>query len=177
VKLIRHMVLLGLAGMAAGFAANALSPHPVLLREPVASAAEAGAGSCSKPGAAPPTAIERIEVEEAKALCAECSAAFVDARGAAAYAAGHIPDAVHLPPAGHPLEKAAIERLRSFPMVVVYDGEHSCALADDVAARLIKAGITQVRVLKGAWPAWIAADGPGTSGACIGCGDHPEEEL
>jgi rhodanese-related sulfurtransferase len=166
------MLLLALAGTAVGFVANALSPRPVRLREPVASAAESADGSCSKPGAAPPAVVARIGVEEAKTLCAQCSAAFVDARGAAAYAAGHIPDAIHLPPAGHPQEKAAIERLRGVPMVVVYDGEHSCALADDMAARLMNAGLADVRVLSGAWPAWIAADGPGTSGACVGCGDH-----
>lgn len=168
------MAVLGVAGASLGLAANALSPHPAPLGQPVLSAAEAGGGACAGP-AAPSTAVApwraaRIGVEEAKGLCVACIAAFVDARGSHEYAHGHIQDAVHLPPAGHPDESAVVAKLRKFPLVVVYDGEYSCAVADDVAARLHRAGLPDVRVLQGAWPAWVSGQGPSAAGACGVCG-------
>ncbi len=54
--------------------------------------------------------------------------------------------------------------------MVVYDGEYSCAVADDVAGRLRRAGLVDVRVLQGAWPAWVAAQGPSAAGMCGVCG-------
>jgi rhodanese-related sulfurtransferase len=93
----------------------------------------------------------------------------VDARTATEFAAGHVADAIHLPPAGHPGEAAAVAALRASPRVVVYDGDYRCALADEVAARLRREGLADVAVLEGAWPAWIAAGGPGVSGACAAC--------
>ncbi len=168
-KTFWHMFALAVAGSALGFAANALSPRPAPLGRPVVSTAEAGEGQCAGSGQVPPVRAGRIGVEEAKALCGSCSVAFVDARGAGAFEAGHVPEAIHLPPAGHPEEKAVVERLRGFPTVVVYDGENTCALADTVAERLSKAGLRDVRVLIGAWPAWLAAGGPGASGACSDC--------
>lgn len=164
-----QLALLALAGPALGLTINAFSPRPATLGQPVVSAAESGTGSCSSAGVKAIQPAPRIGVEEAKALCAACTSAFVDARSASAYADGHIPDAIHLPPRGHPQEKSAIDRLRSFPRVVVYDGENSCTQADDVAERLRQAGLADVRVLTGAWPAWVAAGGPGAAGACGSC--------
>ncbi len=111
-------------------------------------------------------------LEKAKALCDACTAGFVDARTATEFAAGHVTDAVHLPPAGHPGEAAAIAALRAFGRVVVYDGDYRCALADEVAARLRREGLPDVRVLEGAWPAWVAAGGSGESGFCPACHDE-----
>jgi rhodanese-related sulfurtransferase len=170
------MALLGVAGTALGLGVNALSPRPAHLGRPVFSAAEAGGGSCSAPPtAAPSTPViplrsPRIGIAEAKGLCQACLAAFVDARGASDFAQGHIANAVHLPPAGHPDEARVIAELRTHPLVVVYDGDYACALADDVAGRLRRAGIQDVRVLQGAWTAWVAAGGPAAAGACGSCG-------
>jgi 3-mercaptopyruvate sulfurtransferase SseA len=119
---------------------------------------------------APPWRPTRIGVEEAKGMCTACLAGFVDARGAHEFAHGHIANAVHLPPAGHPDETAVIAQLRTYPLVVVYDGDYSCAVADDVAVRLRRAGLTDVRVLQGAWPAWVAGQGPSAAGICGVCG-------
>jgi rhodanese-related sulfurtransferase len=170
-----QMTVLAALGTAVGFAANALSPHPAVLGRPVLSAAEAGGGSCAMPpsamtSASAPWRAPRISVEEAKGLCTACLAGFVDARGPHEFAHGHIANAVHLPPAGHPDEAAAVAELRGFPLVVVYDGEYSCAVADDVANRLKRSGLADVRVLEGAWPAWVAAQGPAAAGMCGVCG-------
>ena len=172
-----QMALLAATGSALGLAANALSPHPSALRQPVLSAAESGGGACAMPasGAASTSAPlpwrpARIGVEEAKGMCTACLAGFVDARGPHEFAHGHIANAVHLPPAGHPDETAVIAQLRTYPLVVVYDGDYSCAVADDVAVRLRRAGLTDVRVLQGAWPAWVAGQGPSAAGICGVCG-------
>jgi 3-mercaptopyruvate sulfurtransferase SseA len=169
-----RMALLAALGSAAGFAANAVSPHPAVLGRAVLSAAEAGGGSCAMPASEAtspaPWRATRISVDEAKGLCTACLAGFVDARGPHEFAHGHIANAVHLPPAGHPDEGAAVAQLRTFPLVVVYDGEYSCAVADDVAARLKRAGLKDVRVLQGAWPGWVAAQGPAAAGICGVCG-------
>jgi 3-mercaptopyruvate sulfurtransferase SseA len=161
------------AGTLVGLGANAASPRAVPLGTPVHAAAESGAGQCSDPGAAAAPASPRIGAAEAKGLCDACTAGFVDARSASEYAAGHVTNAIHLPPAGHPGERAAVDALRAYPLVVVYDGDYSCALADDVAARLRRAGLRDVRVLEGAWPAWVAAGGSGASGYCPECHAHP----
>jgi rhodanese-related sulfurtransferase len=167
-----QMGLLAAMGSAVGLAANALSPHPAVLGRSVLSAAEAGGGSCAMPASATstPWTAPRISVEEAKALCTACLAGFVDARGPHEFAHGHIANAVHLPPAGHPDEAAAIAQLRTSPLVVVYDGDYSCAVADDVAIRLKRSGVADVRVLRGAWPAWVAGQGPAAAGICGVCG-------
>ena len=109
-------------------------------------------------------------MDEAKGLCTACLAGFVDARGPHEFAHGHIQNAIHLPPVGHPDEAAVVTQLRTYPLVVVYDGDYSCAVADDVALRLRRAGLPDVRVLQGAWPAWVAGQGPSAAGACGACG-------
>lgn len=157
------------AGSLAGLALNAASPRPASLATPVHSAAERGGGMCAAPGAAASPRARRIGVEEARGHCDACTAGFVDARTATEYAAGHVTDAVHLPPVGHPDEPIVIAGLRAYPMVIVYDGDYSCALADEVAARLRREGLPDVRVLQGAWPAWVDAGGPGSSGVCPAC--------
>lgn len=161
------------AGALLGLAGNAASPRPAALALPVHSAAESGTGMCALSGAAPAARAPRIQVDEAKGLCDACKAGFADARGASEFAAGHVTGAVHLPPAGHPDEAAVIAALRAYPLVVVYDGDYSCALADEVAQRLAREGLPDVRVLEGAWPAWVAAGGAGTSGFCPSC--HEDE--
>ncbi len=170
---VTQMAAIAVAGAALGLGANAFSPHPAALAQPVISAAEAGGGTCGTPPTAPvtpPWRPARISVAEAKGLCDACLAGFVDARGAHEYAHGHVANAVHLPPAGHPDEASVVAKLKTYPLVIVYDGEWSCQVADDVAARLRRAGLADVRVLQGAWPAWAAAKAPAEVGSCGVCG-------
>ena len=156
--LLLQALLVAALGAVVGLGANASSPRPVPLRQPVHAKAET---TCE--------GVPRIEVAEALALCDGCRAVFVDARAPDAYAAGHVIGAVHLPPAGHPDAARVLAVLRAAPLVIVYDADASCTLADEVAARLMGEGIARVRVLSGAWPGWEAAKGPGVSGACGEC--------
>jgi rhodanese-related sulfurtransferase len=164
VRLALQTALLAAAGSLAGLGMNLASPRPVRLFEPVRPAAEV-AGVCKLPGAA--ATLPRIPVGVASPMCTACTAAFVDARGAAEYAAGHVSGAVHAPPG--PLAPELLRRLEAFRTVVVYDGDPASGLADAVAVGLRERGLVDVRVLDGSWPAWIAAGAPGESGPCAAC--------
>jgi rhodanese-related sulfurtransferase len=159
--------ILCVTGAALGLAGNAFTPKPARLSEPVVAAALASAGMCTLPGGLAP-AVPRISVEEAAPLCVACSALFVDARSAAEFEKGHIQGALHLPPDAGP--EPVLWRLGSYSTVIVYDRDPTCALADQVAKKLVDAGARDVRVLTGAWPAWTAAGAPEASGTCAACG-------
>lgn len=152
-----------LAGAALGIGANALTPRPAPLGTRVAASAEQPGAACQDPRAS----VARISVTEAKPLCLACTAAFVDARSAQEYAAGHVSGALHLAP-GEPADPL-LPALRASPTVIVYDRDRDCAAADRVATLLQGHGIRDVRVLTGAWPEWLAGGGPGESGTCSLC--------
>jgi 3-mercaptopyruvate sulfurtransferase SseA len=160
--LVRAVVLC-FVGSVLGIAGNALSPHPARLDTPVEAAAESAGAACADPRAS----VARISVEEAKPLCIACTAAFVDARSAKEYAAGHVSGAVHLAP-GQPAAPL-LPKLSAAPTVIVYDRDRECAAADQVAVLLKSNGVHDVRVLTGAWPEWLAEGGPGESGTCALC--------
>lgn len=109
-----------------------------------------------------------IALEEALASCDACNAGFVDARGAVAFAHGHVPGAIHLPPTGCG-DTESLAPLRAFDTVIVYDDDAQLRLARGVADRLVTAGFDNVRVLEGSWAAWEAARGPAQAGACETC--------
>jgi 3-mercaptopyruvate sulfurtransferase SseA len=162
-RLLLRAALLCFAGAAAGVLGNSFTPHPAPVGRAVVAAAELPGASCSEAhGAA-----QRISVEDAKPLCIACSAVFVDARSAAEFAAGHVTNAIHLPP-GEPIAPF-LPRLRAKGTVIVYDRDRECAAADALAAQLQAQGLSDVRVLTGAWPEWLARGGPGQSGACDLC--------
>jgi 3-mercaptopyruvate sulfurtransferase SseA len=116
-----------------------------------------------------------MALSEAIKACDSCTVAFVDARGAAAFAEGHIPGAIHLKPAGHPADAEIIQRLRSFATIVVYDSGGGCGLAEGVADRLAALGFGDVRLLDGSWNTWQDSGGPAQSGACQACTEHAHE--
>jgi rhodanese-related sulfurtransferase len=165
VRIVAQALALSTVGILLGFAANTLSPQPARLDEPVRAAAEAPGAVCQLPGQIP--TIPRITVQEASPLCAACTAAFVDARSAAEYTSGHVAGALHLA-AGEPPD-LVLWRLTGFATVIVYDRDPSCQQADAVAQALIAKGVPDVRVLTGAWPAWLEAGAPGASGPCAVC--------
>jgi rhodanese-related sulfurtransferase len=161
--LLSRAGLLFVAGGMLGIVGNAVSPHPARLGAPVVAVAEAPGGAC----AAPQAGTARISVEEAKPLCAACTAVFVDARSAKEYETGHVAGALHLGK-GESAEPL-LATLRAAPIVVVYDRDGSCAAADEVAVLLRSKGVRDVRVLTGAWPEWVAEGGAGESGPCALC--------
>jgi rhodanese-related sulfurtransferase len=176
-RLPLQLLALLCGGSLLGLGLNAASPHPINLLQPVFSAAESGGGTCSAPHgeAGAPSDFRSISPNDAAGMCTGCTAAFVDARAASEYAEGHVPNALHLPPHDHPGESEVIARLKTYPTVVVYDSGLACNLADTVASHLRTEGLSDVRILEGAWPAWERAGGPAESGACQACsaGAHP----
>jgi len=161
--LLVRAILLCVTGAVAGVAANAFTPRPAPLGKSVFATAEQPGATCQDPGAT----IARISVQEAVPLCVACTAAFVDARSAQEYQAGHVTNALHLAPgdSAGPL----LPKLKGAPTVIVYDRDRECAAADQVAALLLSQGVRDVRVLTGAWPEWLAGGGPGESGSCSLC--------
>jgi 3-mercaptopyruvate sulfurtransferase SseA len=170
------LLLLG-GGSLLGVALNALSPHPISLLRPVYPTSASGPAACSSPEAVPAGSVGTMTQAEAVAACAACLAGFVDARGAAAFAHGHLPGAIHLPPVGHADEGSAIDPLRALGVVVVYDEGAGCALAHGVAERLVTLGLPDVRVLEGGWERWQADGSPAQSGACMQCEAPVEGEV
>jgi len=171
-RFLVQLAVVGFAGATLGLVLNAASPHPARLFNPVyPSSLSSGVQTCGEE----PEAVRRVHGHaimpqaEAVAACNSCTVAFVDARGAAAFAQGHIPSAVHLMPAGHPDEQATIARLGAYTTVVVYDSGGGCGLAEGVADRLAAHGLGDVRILDGSWKEWQAAGGPAQSGACQTC--------
>ncbi len=159
---------LAAAGVALGLAVNAVNPRGVRLQRPFYAAAESGVTACVAPG----SAVGRVAVPAAALLCNDCTVAFVDARTASDFAEGHVPGAVHLPPAGHPDEAGLLAGLRGKRTVVVYDDNSACQLADSVAHRLSSVGLADVRVLEGGWEAWRGKGEPAASGMCGACAGH-----
>lgn len=166
-KIVIQLAALGAVGALVGLGANALSPRPAPLGQAVRPASETTPGACAVDAALAAGAVPRITVEQATPLCADCSAAFVDARTAEQYQAGHVSGAVHLPPGDVPPD--VLESLKKFETTVVYDDDASCILAEAVAMGLREMGLKDVRVLTGSWPAWAAAGAPGESGPCGAC--------
>lgn len=172
-------------GALVGAGLNAASRHPVRLGQPVYAASASGTTQCGGgggPEAQPaPARYATIPLAEAVQACDACTMGFIDARGAAAYAVGHIPGAVHLPPAelaasvGNPGAPGRgpdpLAPLRKFKTLVIYDDDASCDLAPGVAERLRAQGF-EVRILDGGWGAWQAQGGPAQSGACRACATH-----
>jgi 3-mercaptopyruvate sulfurtransferase SseA len=159
---MRSLVVVA-GGACLGLAINGVAPKGLDLRKPIFATAEET--SCES--------IRRITQVEAQSVCSACTAAFVDARNETAFAQGHILGAVHLPPHGHADESPIIARLQTYPMVVVYDDDVGCKIAEDVAKHLVKEdGLPDVRVLDGSWMAWQQSGGPAQSGACEVC-SHP----
>ena len=173
-RLLLHMAAICVSGAVLGLVLNLFSPRPAHLSQAVYAAASSGIAVC---GASPEAQHEKhghriMPQTEAVTACGDCTVGFVDARGAAAFAEGHIPQAVHLPPAGHPDEASEMQKLRAFPTVVIYDSGGGCGLSEGVADRLTALGFKDVRLLEGSWTDWMTAGGPAASGACQACSEH-----
>jgi rhodanese-related sulfurtransferase len=91
---------------------------------------------------------------------------FLDARPAAEYAAGHIPNALNLPAEQYAARFSAVSAMLStdMPLVVYCDGVE-CELSHQVQQRLVRAGYRRARVLVNGWTLWRQAGRPVTTGA------------
>ncbi|MFM2151825.1 MAG: hypothetical protein RL199_260 [Pseudomonadota bacterium] len=169
---VRQLVALLLAGLGAGLVSNAVSPRPVELGRPVLpSNASATTGTCHAPVNDHPRVHPKLPLAEALEACTACTAVFVDARGEAAFAEGHVTQALHLPAEGDAELAPVLAKVRAAPMVIVYDDDAGgCRLAQGVADRLAAEGVKNIRILEGSWSAWQKAQGPAQAGACEVCG-------
>jgi rhodanese-related sulfurtransferase len=119
-------------------------------------------------GVAPSTpASQTITWEETKTLLASNSAVLVDARPAAAFAAGHIPGAVSLPILSTAAKLVEFRRLYdAHTPLIVYCASASCPVADHMAQRLINdSGYLSVRVFSGGYLEWQRSEGVQTANA------------
>lgn len=167
-----ELALILTAGAGVGLTVNFAHPRGISLGEQVFSAAESGSGSCDTG----PQAVAPIDSQAAATLCGSCDVAFVDARGAAFFAQGHIPSAVHLPPAEQDHADSVIGTLFEKSTVIVYGDNTECDQALSIAHRLTASGLSDVRILEGGWPTWVATDQPSVSGICEQCSHEAAHE-
>jgi rhodanese-related sulfurtransferase len=102
-----------------------------------------------------------ISLEEAKALCSDKDAVFLDARSPEDYAQGHIRCAQNIPwQSFDEYIDRVFERIPDQAWIVTYcDGEH-CSLSEDLAKELLSMGYEKVKVLLNGWTRWVEAGLP-----------------
>jgi rhodanese-related sulfurtransferase len=125
--------------------------------------------SCEAPAVEPSV----LAPAEAARICATAGALIADARDDAAFAAGHIAGALHLPcDTRGEIAGGALAHLADRPLVLVYGRDTADALvvARSIAQRLPAAGGPRVYVLEGGFAAWESAGLACASGPCEGCG-------
>ncbi len=102
-----------------------------------------------------------ISLEEAKALCSDKDAVFLDARSPEDYAQGHIRCALNIPwQAFDEYIDRVWDKIPDNAWIVTYcDGEH-CSLSEDLAKELLSMGYENVKVLLNGWTRWLGAGLP-----------------
>ena len=121
----------------------------------------AEATSCEAPSPTEGVVTPWVSVGRAGELHGEVGVAFV---------AGHVAGAYHAPMRAGVVEDEIVEALRGFHTVVAYcDTEGSCAASTRLAGLLASAGLPDVRVLEGGFPAWMDAELPAEAGECTAC--------
>lgn len=147
----QRSLLIVLAGIVAGLIVNAVSPRRIPFITP------------PRPVATP---TDEITLTEAERLWRSGGAFFLDARHAADYAAGHIPNAFNLSAETFTEQFPAVAALLTpdTPLVVYCDGVR-CELSHELHARLKQLGYHRVRVLINGWTVWQRAGLPATIGA------------
>jgi rhodanese-related sulfurtransferase len=102
-----------------------------------------------------------ISLEEAKALCSDKKAIFIDARSPEDYAQGHIRCALNVPwQAFDEYVDRVWDKIPDNAWIVTYcDGEH-CSLSEDLAKELSSMGYKKVKVLLNGWTRWLEAGLP-----------------
>ena len=151
-------------------AASAAPPQLPAPRRPVPSPAAPSHPAPSLRDAYPPPADGApIEISDAEALALhKAGAAFLDARRTAIFEAGHIAGARLL----CPWEDGIEARVQAFAdgvfdpkdPVVIYCTGGECRDSHLLADRLWSAGLRNLRIFRGGWPAWQALKGPAATG-------------
>jgi rhodanese-related sulfurtransferase len=109
--------------------------------------------------------VRLITLPEAEDLWRMGEAAFLDARAADLYAAGHVPRARSVPAAAaKTLVPVLIKRLADETALVVYCEGGDCRSSLILARLLHDKGFKDVRVLSGGWEEWTKAGLPEETG-------------
>lgn len=98
--------------------------------------------------------IPHIDIAEAKYLFDSGRALFVDARGPAEYAEGHVKGAVNIPASATPEEIEKLKGELKGKVLVTYCHGIGCHLADKTAYKLWDAGYRKIAIFFGGWPKW-----------------------
>jgi rhodanese-related sulfurtransferase len=102
-----------------------------------------------------------ISLDEAKRLCLDREAVFLDARSPEDYARGHIQCAQNVPWQGF---EAYMDRVWGVipedAWIVTYCDGETCSLSEDLANELISIGYKHVKVLLNGWTRWMEAGFP-----------------
>jgi len=102
-----------------------------------------------------------IPLGEARKLCEEDNAIFLDARSPELYDQGHIRCALNVSWQGfEEYIDRVFETIPEDTRIVTYcDGEH-CSLSEDLAKELVAMGYKDVNVLLNGWTRWVEAGLP-----------------
>ncbi len=160
-QIVQRFLLLGLLGIVLGLAVNTLRPTGLSLvaRELV----ETSAAGVDTLETAESPALAVIGFAEADVLFQKELAAFVDARDAEKFAAGHIPGAINLPTSAYRDGEADLPLPKGFLVVIYCDGGH-CELSHELADLLVDDGYRKVRVYEGGYEEWDQLGMPLESG-------------
>jgi rhodanese-related sulfurtransferase len=153
-------------GAAFGLAINAArGAKGVALGKAVYSRAEGGV--CSAPGGG---GDRSVSLDEAISLRAQAGVAFGDTRTPDDYARGHVASAVHLPCFASAAQSASsIAQLGAPRTLILYGADDAEPDAHLAADELSRRGFADVRILRGGFRAWQAANLPAESGPCEQC--------
>jgi rhodanese-related sulfurtransferase len=105
-------------------------------------------------------AIQKIHLEEAKALFDSNQAIFVDARGFYEYQKEHITGAISIPAGTATKKIMEFDSVLKGKIPVAYCHGIGCHLSDKTAAALFYAGYKRVLIFFGGWNEWTAAKYP-----------------
>jgi rhodanese-related sulfurtransferase len=158
-QLFADVLLLIGASVLGGLVFIAAHPGLGLVAEPP-DPGDATCGSEEIPLVAP--VVERISVDDARALLGQAQVTFVDARPSYHYTAAHIPGAMNLPAEDADL----LLGTQSLPIppdgqVITYCDGVTCEQSEYLGLLLRERDVCQqVRVLEGGWQAWVTAEGP-----------------
>lgn len=114
-----------------------------------------------------------ISLEEAKDLCADKSAVFLDARPPERYTEGHIRCALNVPWQHFEAYVDRVwDKIAEDAWIVTYCDGETCSLSEDLARELISMGYENVRVLLNGWTRWRSAGFPIEDGRSVFYDNH-----
>jgi rhodanese-related sulfurtransferase len=113
-------------------------------------------------GEVSPTAVDgavSVDAAKAKALF-DSGVVFIDVRSDKDWAAGRIPDAVHIELKKKFNEEAMAAEVKKGDQVVIYCNGESCMRSSKASAQAVSWGFTGVHYFRDGFPAWKAAGYP-----------------